>query len=346
MLCLLLLPLLQGLGYCGAVRDLRGFRTDTLSPNDDGSTGPVPIGFEINLFGRTYHTLYVNNNGNITFQGPLSTYIPFGLSGTQVPIIAAFFADVDTRGSGSGAVTYGTDMVNGRRAFGVDFFSVGYYSAHSDRLNTFQIVLIERSDTGIGNFDIEFNYNQVQWDLGDAGRGRGDLSAVAGFSNGTGQTSALFQLPGSMSSGAFLDGGPNSLVAHSLNSNVRGRYVFQARSGTVSFLRITTTSLPEGTASEPYSAPRLAASGGVPPYTWSAVNWPPDLGLALNPATGEITGVPQNPGQYRVTVQVADTADRRGGSQSRGVDPDTALLPGAGPHHARSHPREINPEEV
>ena len=33
--------------------------------------------------------------------------------------------------------------------------------------------------------------------------------------------------------GAFLDGGPNALISHSLNSNVLGRYVFEVRAGQV-----------------------------------------------------------------------------------------------------------------
>lgn len=305
LLCLLLL---RGLSHCRTTRDLPGFRAHTLPRNDDGSTGQVPIGFDVNFFGHTYRTLYVNNNGNVTFQEPLATYIPFGLSQTNLPIIAAFFADVDTRSSGSGVVTYGTDIIDGRKAFGVNFFSVGYYSAHSDRLNTFQIVLIDRSDTGFGNFDIEFNYDQVQWDMGDAGRGRGDVAAVVGFSNGTRQANALYELPGSMAQGVFLDNGPKSLIAHDLNSNVPGRYIFQARSGTVSFLKITTAFLPEGSVAQPYNAPPLTASGGVPPYTWSFVSGLDRSGLALDPATAQITGTPAATGEYQVTIQVADTA--------------------------------------
>ena len=84
------------------------FDTNTLPGNDDGSTGLTPIGFSANFFGTTYTSLFVNNNGNVTFNTALSTYTPFGLtSATGIPIIAPFFADVDTRGSGSGLLTFG-----------------------------------------------------------------------------------------------------------------------------------------------------------------------------------------------------------------------------------------------
>ena len=46
-----------------------------------------------------------------------------------MPIIAPFFADVDTRGSGSDIVTYsyGNTTYNGRPAFCVDWVNVGYF---------------------------------------------------------------------------------------------------------------------------------------------------------------------------------------------------------------------------
>lgn len=286
-----------------AIRDLPGFRSGTLERNDDASAGPVPMGFRVNFFGRTYSELYVNNNGNVTFQGSLPTYVPFGLAGTNVPIIAAFFADVDTRPSESGVVSYGTETVGGHQAFGVDYFRVGYFSNHSNHPNTFQIVLISRPDTGENNFDIEFNYAQVTWDLGDAS---GNVPAVVGFSNGTGQTNSSFQLPGSMSKGALLDDGPQSLIRGRLNSNVPGRYLFQVRSGVVRLLRITTEGLPEGTVARPYSSPPMATTGGVAPYAWSALHWPSELGLTLDRSTGVISGAPERAGTYNLVVQVTD----------------------------------------
>ena len=113
----------------------------------------------------------MNNNGNVTFGGPLGDYTPFDLTSTQSVIIAAFFADVDTTGAASGVVTYGTGVVNGRPAFGVNYVNVGYYFSKTDKLNSFQLVLISRSDIGQGNFDIEFNYDKIQWETGEASGG-------------------------------------------------------------------------------------------------------------------------------------------------------------------------------
>src|SRR5436309_5526134 len=74
--------------------------------NDDNSSIQTRLPFEVNFFGRTFSSLFVNNNGNVTFDFPLSTFTPFALSTTGVSIIAPFFGDVDTRGAGSGVVTH------------------------------------------------------------------------------------------------------------------------------------------------------------------------------------------------------------------------------------------------
>lgn len=208
--------------------------SDTLPRNDDNSTGLVSTGFTLNFFGFTSTQLYVNNNGNVTFTGPLGIFTPFGLAGANTRIIAPLFADVDTLNLASGVTQYGqVANIDGRNAFVVNWIGVGYFDEKVDKLNSFQLVLIDRSDTGAGNFDIEFNYDQIQWETGDASGGVGGLggsSARVGYSNGTGTS---FELPGSGVSLSFLDGGPQSLVANSLNSGVAGRYVFNVRGGVI-----------------------------------------------------------------------------------------------------------------
>jgi hypothetical protein len=214
-----------------------GFTANTVTRIDDESTDLVDIGFGVNFFGETRTQLYVNNNGNVTFQRALGTYTPFALTGaTQNPIIAAFFADVDTSNPLSGATQYGTGTVGGRAAFGVNWDRVGFYDARADKLNTFQLILIDRNDTGAGNFDIEFNYDRIEWETGEASDGvdgLGGTSAAVGYSSGTGQVGGSFQLAGSFVNGALLDNGPNALVRNSRNSDVLGRYVFSVRAGEV-----------------------------------------------------------------------------------------------------------------
>ena len=46
-----------------------GFEDTDLPRNDDGYTPSLSMGFTINFFGTNYGSVYVNNNGNVTFDG-------------------------------------------------------------------------------------------------------------------------------------------------------------------------------------------------------------------------------------------------------------------------------------
>ncbi|MGI8549537.1 MAG: nidogen-like domain-containing protein [Dehalococcoidia bacterium] len=206
-------------------------QANNLAANDDGSTAAIPLPFTLNFNGRSFGSLYVNNNGNLTFTSALSQYTPQALDTLGQAIIAPFFADVDTNGQGSGLLTYGSGTLNNQQAFCALWNGVGYYQAHADKLNAFQVILIDRGDTGSGNFDIEFNYNAIQWESGDFSGGAGGLggmSAAMGYSSG--DQSQTFQQPGSFQPGSFLDtNAASGLVHNSQNSGVAGRYIFPIR---------------------------------------------------------------------------------------------------------------------
>src|SRR5690242_10501779 len=57
-------------------------RAAALPHTDDGSSAALTLPFAPNFFGTTVHTVWVNNNGNITFDAPLSDYTPSGLGST------------------------------------------------------------------------------------------------------------------------------------------------------------------------------------------------------------------------------------------------------------------------
>ena len=217
-------------GVSNAQAVMPGFNSNNLGATDDGSKA-ASIGFNVNFFGTTYNQLYVNNNGNVTFGYADSAYTPYTLNAaTSVPMIAPFFADVDTMVSGSGTAAYGTGTVNGNAAFGVTWTNVGYFgeSSAANQSNTFQVLLIDRPDLGAGDFDIEFNYDKIQWETGSFSggtNGLGGLSAIAGYTDGSGNPANYYELPGSGINGALVDGGPDSLTSDS-NYGVTGSYIF------------------------------------------------------------------------------------------------------------------------
>lgn len=209
-----------------------GYDANILARNDDGSTGFVSFGLgTLNFFGQNITGGWVNNNGNVTLDtpgnGPLSTFTPFNLITTGRAMLAPFFADVDTRNINSGVTTYGNAQVGGRNAFFANWENVGYYNAQAGVTNSFQLVVIERSDRGVGDFDFCFLYDRILWETGTASGGNasglGGNSARAGWSNGSTNS---FELTGSAINGAFLDGGPNSLAA-------LGTVCFVVRNGNV-----------------------------------------------------------------------------------------------------------------
>lgn len=299
-----------------AGQDLSYCNDTVLAANDDESSGAVPIPFPLTFFGTPYTELYVNNNGNITFNGPQSQFTPSDITGaTNNPMIAPFFADVDTRSPGSGLVTYGSSPDGS--VFCVKWPDVGYFNSHSDKLNTFQL-LLKRDDTGAGrvagDFDIVFNYDQVQWETGDVSGGTGGLggtSAVVGFSAGTGVPGTFVQLPGSLVPGSFLDGGPNALIAGHQSSTQVGRYIWQVRndglssslgglSGSVVRASDHTTPVAGATVQACSSTQNCAytttSASGL--YDFSAVLagsynitvWPPDSSLFGGGATAVVVG--------------------------------------------------------
>lgn len=229
----------------GTIYENRLCQAITLAPNDDGSSQASERVFfpqPLNFFGAEQRFAYVNNNGNITFVNPLSTFTPFGIASGTTPIIAPFFADVDTRapsGGHGGKVTYGVALdaqaFGGRNVSCFTWEGVGYFSTHTDKRNTFQLLIVDRSDVAPGDFDIYFNYAQLQWETGDASGGSGGFGGTpvrAGFSAGTPDVDdSFFEFACSGVSRACLDGDAGGLRSTSTNTTIRGRHIFRVRGG-------------------------------------------------------------------------------------------------------------------
>jgi hypothetical protein len=72
-------------------------------------------------------------------------------------------------------------------------------------------------------------------------------------------------------------------------------------------LQITTTTLPDGTTTTPYSQ-QVVATGGCSPFTWSISSGSLPPPLTIDASTGLIDGgTPTTAGQYNFTVEVTDS---------------------------------------
>jgi hypothetical protein len=185
-------PLISGMGGPA------GFGTLTQQPNDDGSSNQLNLPFEVNFFGNRYNNFYVNNNGNVTFNGPVGAYTPTPFPISAQPMIAPFWGDVDTRCTTCGAVYIGSPNAS---TVVVTWNNVGFFSSNSSLTNNFQLAL---RDQGAGNFDVEFRYDRLNWTTGNASggvNGLGGTPAQAGYDAGNGTN--FFTLPGSRTAGVL-----------------------------------------------------------------------------------------------------------------------------------------------
>ncbi|HMN05563.1 MAG TPA: gliding motility-associated C-terminal domain-containing protein [Flavobacteriales bacterium] len=159
--------------------------TLVLPPSDDGSSSMITLPFQFNLYGELYTTCYVNNNGNVSFQTPFSTYSSQSFPTNQFKMVAPFWADVDTRNNG-GTVKYKLTS----NALYVNWTGVGYYNQQTDKRNTFQLIISDGTNTDVGlGSNVSFCYGDMQWTTGGASGGTngfGGTPATVGANRGNG----------------------------------------------------------------------------------------------------------------------------------------------------------------
>ncbi len=159
---------------------------------DDAYTPAKTLPFTFCFYGSDYDSCFINSNGNVSFVRGNSSYNAGGFPAGNVTnpdtiMIAPFWGDVDTRDAGSGLVYYkitSTYMI-------VKWENVGYYNLHSDKKNTFQLIISDGLDPIIPNGNnIAFCYGDMQWATGDSGtvisNGFGGTPATVGVNRGDG----------------------------------------------------------------------------------------------------------------------------------------------------------------
>jgi hypothetical protein len=168
-----------------------------MHPTDDGSyagpgarEGDAPVAVDLTaafprglyFYNRELRAMYVNANGNVTFAAALATGTPSPFPVADQPMVAPWWADVDTRGGGQPARNNVCFVVQPRRVI-VTWDRVGRHDRSDDRANSFQLVV--RTDLAPcpdpAQPDIEFRYARCEWSAGD---GPGALPAQVGFDAG------------------------------------------------------------------------------------------------------------------------------------------------------------------
>jgi len=141
------------------------------------------------------------------------------------------------------------------------------------------------------------------------------ISATNGTSPGavmlTGALPTGLNFNAGLLSGTPMQTGTFPLVASvtdSVGGTASANYSLQINPPPPPALVLQTSSLPSGEAGAPYSAP-LSATGGVPPYSWSANGLP--HGLRVDPSTGIISGplAPDATTSTNVVLKVTDSTN-------------------------------------
>ncbi|XP_075763615.1 sushi, nidogen and EGF-like domain-containing protein 1 [Pelodiscus sinensis] len=214
-------------------------QSDRQNPKaDDGASPEIPISMSFTFYGKDHRSLYVNNNGVVSFGVAVSQYTPdpFPLADGR-PFVAPYWGDVNNALGGDVYYRESQDPGLLRRltrdmnqyfpaipftatwAFVATWDRVAYYGSTSQKVNTFQAVL---ANDGQVTF-IMLNYGMIQWTTGTASGGNattglGGTPAQAGFNSGDNKN--FYNIPGSRTEAVLR-------IGQTSNVGVPGRWVFQ-----------------------------------------------------------------------------------------------------------------------
>jgi hypothetical protein len=178
--------LLEAIDFPNPCVDLPANRagwTLALPPTDDGSSDAVPLSFSFKMYGQSYNSVIINNNGPVSFTGPFTSWVPAGFPlNNGVPMVAPFWSDIWTVNAGQGSVWRRTI---GSNKFAVIWDHVDNFARNTDLRNTFQVIISDGTDAsmGYGN-NVCFCYEDMQW--ADSTGFGGAYPSNVGINNGDG----------------------------------------------------------------------------------------------------------------------------------------------------------------
>ncbi|MBL0045522.1 MAG: hypothetical protein IPP33_14355 [Flavobacteriales bacterium] len=154
--------------------------TLAMTPNDDMSSSAIALPFTFELFGDQYDTLWINNNGNLSFVNPYGSFSSLPFPAAEYKMVAPFWADVDTRGDDGNGLNGGQVVYRlTPTALYVNWIDVGYFASQTDKHNSFQLIITDGTDPAVpGGNNVSYCYRDMQWTTGSASMGQGGFGGV------------------------------------------------------------------------------------------------------------------------------------------------------------------------
>ncbi|KAJ7304140.1 hypothetical protein JRQ81_011668 [Phrynocephalus forsythii] len=212
---------------------------DQTTPKEDDGTSPrIRISEPFTFYGKKYNSVYVNNNGVVSFDTPVPEYTPEAIPLVNgKAFVAPFWGDVNNVEGGDIYYRqtkdpevlakinqdinryYPDSHFKADWAFIATWDRVAYYGSESNKVNTFQATLANSPKASY----MILNYGDIQWTTGAASDGNpltglGGIPAQAGFNSGDDKN--YFSIPGSRTE-AILK------IEDTTNVDEPGRWVFQ-----------------------------------------------------------------------------------------------------------------------
>jgi hypothetical protein len=153
--------------------------------NDDDSSSE-DLTFSFDFYGILYEKVFINNNGNLSFEQWFSTFSAQGFPSNDFQMVAAFWADVDTGDAldtNPGALGRVWRKKIANNVFAVAWDHVGHFNEQGDLRNTFQVVISDGNEPLMGppGTNVCFCYEDMSWTTG----GEYDISSSSIFTRTT-----------------------------------------------------------------------------------------------------------------------------------------------------------------